>query len=148
MIDSREFPIGQMFSIQNRIYYHDTDAGGVVYYATYLEHLEEGRYEFFRSLGIELAEYAKNGVEFPVVHLEVEYKSPARFADSITITTAVERTGNASIHFVQEIKRGDQLLVKAKTVWACIGIDFKSIPLPGRIREALEAAMQKVRGIP
>ncbi|MDP3142443.1 MAG: thioesterase family protein [Candidatus Omnitrophota bacterium] len=125
------------FFIENKIYYHDTDCGGVVYYAKYLEHLEEGRAQLCLSRGINLSEYAKNKVAFAVVHEEADYKSPARCSDTIRIFTQVERIGNSSISFVQEIKRGDTLLVKAKTVWACVGADFKTQTIPDEIRKRL-----------
>ncbi len=58
-----------MFHIDKKIYYHDTDAGGAVYYESYLKHLEEGRTEYCRSVDIDVAEYAKNGLIFPAVRL-------------------------------------------------------------------------------
>lgn len=127
------------FSIERRIYYHDTDAGGVVYYADYLKHLEEGRTEFCRSRGVYPGELKERGIMFPVVHVEVEYKSPARYADIIRIVTAVEKTGGSSIHFVQEIFREERLLVKAKTVWACVGADFRPMPVPAEVAAKLAA---------
>jgi acyl-CoA thioester hydrolase len=123
--------------IENRIFYHDTDAGGVVYYAKYLEHLEEARFEFCKQKGVDSAEYADKGILFPVVHLNVEYKAPARYGDIIRIHTVIEKVGNSSIHFLQEIKKADKLLVQARTVWACIGKDFKARSLPDEIKKAL-----------
>lgn len=123
--------------IQNRVYYHDTDAVGVVYYARYLEHLEEGRAEFCRAKGVDLSAYMRKGVRFSVVHLEIEYKAPARYGDSINIITRLDKIGNASLHFFQEIKRGEALLLKAKIVWACIGDDFKARSVPDEISRLL-----------
>ena len=125
------------FYIENRIYYHDTDAGGLVYYGAYFAHLEEGRNEYCRSRGIDLAEYAKKGIQFPVVHAEVEYKAPARYGDKIRILTRLERIGNSSLHFLQEIRRDDCLLVKARVVWACIAEDLKAQAVPQEVRQAL-----------
>jgi acyl-CoA thioester hydrolase len=125
------------FIIENKIYYHDTDSGGLVYYAAYLEHLEEGRAEYCRSKGVILNEYALKGVVFPVVHAQIEYKAPARYADTIRIYTRVEKIGHSSIHFLQEIKKDKLVLVKAKTIWACIGNDFVSREVPPEIRKAL-----------
>ncbi len=122
------------FYIENRVFYHDTDSGGVVYYARYLEHLEESRSEFFRSKGVDLAEWAKKGAHLPVVHLEVDYKAPARYGDTIRIFTRLEQMRNSSVIFSQEIKRGEAVLVKAKTVWACVGDDFKIRPLPEELK--------------
>ncbi len=96
------------FYIEKKIYYHDTDAGGVVYYASYLKHLEEGRTEYCRGKGIDLAEYAASGTIFPVVHLEVDYKSPARYGDTIRVLTRPEKVGNAYLCFSQEIKVGER----------------------------------------
>lgn len=127
----------QEFFIENKIYYHDTDSGGVVYYARYLEHLEEARSEFCRSRGVDLVKYASDGVIFPVVHIEVDYKSPARYGDLIKIFTKVEKLGNASIHILQEIKTGDRLLVKAITVWACVDKNLKPQRIPEAVKNAL-----------
>lgn len=125
------------FSIERRIYYHATDAGGVVYYANYLKLFEEGRTEFCLNRGLDLGELMGRGVMFPVVHVEAEYKSPARYADMVEVATRVEKVGRSSVHFYQEILRKGQLLVLARTVWACVGSDFRSRPLPEDIAEAL-----------
>lgn len=122
---------------EKRIYYHDTDAGGVVYYGSYLKHLEEARTEYFRSLGIDLVEYAKNGIIFPVVHLELDYKSPARYGDIIRVFTTPEKVGNASLNFTQEIRRGEVTLVTAKVVWACVNKDLKPTRIPEEIRSKI-----------
>ena len=120
--------------MEKRIYYHDTDAGGVVYYGAYLKHLEEARTEYFRSLGVDLVEYAKDGTIFPVVHLEIDYKSPARYGDVIRVFTRPEKVGNASLRFIQEIKRGETTLIIAKITWACVNKDLKPTRIPEAIR--------------
>ncbi|MDD5422748.1 MAG: YbgC/FadM family acyl-CoA thioesterase [Candidatus Omnitrophica bacterium] len=124
--------------LEKKIYYHDTDAGGVVYYASYLKHLEEARTEYFRAIGIDIAGYARQGVIFPVVHLEVDYKSPARYADTVKIFTKVEKMGNCSIDIMQEIKKGDVVLVKARTVWACVSAQMKPRRIPDDMRKTVE----------
>lgn len=123
------------FFIDNRIYYHDTDCGGVVYYAHYLRHLEEGRFQLFLAQGIDLGALAQKGIVFPVVHVEVEYKAPAHYGDCIRIFTRLEKIGNSSLTFAQEIKRGEQLLVKAATVWACVDKEMKPQSVPEEIRK-------------
>lgn len=123
--------------LENKIYYHDTDAGAVVYYARYLEHLEEGRSEYCRARGIDLFEWSQKGVNFAVVHTEISYKSPARYGDIIKIYSRVEKIGASSLYFVQEIKRQQSLLVSAKTVLACVGNDFKPKPIPEEIKKKL-----------
>ena len=122
---------------ENKIYYHDTDAGGVVYYANYLKHLEEGRSEFMLTRGINTVKYASEGFIFPVVHLEVDYKSPARYGDVIRVYTRSEKVGNASVSFSQEIKIGDRTLLEARIVWACVGPDMKPKRVPEAVRKAL-----------
>jgi len=132
------------FFLEKKIYYHDTDAGGVVYYASYLEHLEEGRTEYLRSKGIDVAEYARNGIIFPVVHLEIDYKTPARYGDSIKVFTRPEKLGNASLSFSQEIKRGETTILQAKTVWACVkqnGSGIKPTRIPEEIRKSCECTI-------
>lgn len=119
--------------LEKRIYYHDTDCGGVVYHASYLKHLEEGRTEFLRAMGIDIGELAHQGTIFPVVRLEVDYKSSARYADVIQIITSIEKLGYASMHFEQEIKRGDDLLLKAKVVCACVDAGLKAKPIPAEL---------------
>lgn len=125
------------FYIENKVYYHDTDAGGVVYYGRYMDHLEEGRNEFLRHKGIDLSAYAKKEVLFAVVRAEVDYKSPARYGDKIKIFTSVEKVGVASAQFLQEIKIGETVLVKARVVLACISGEFRAQAIPEEIRRAL-----------
>ncbi len=125
------------FFLEKRIYYHDTDCGGVVYYATYLDHLEEARTEYMRKRLVDVKDYAAKGVLFAVVHLEADYKSPARYGDMIKISAGIETIGNASIHFAQEVKRGDALLIKARVVLACIDNKMKARRIPEEIKERL-----------
>ena len=125
------------FYIEKKIYYHDTDCGGVVYYANYLKFLEEGRTEFCASRGVSMKELADKGIVFPVVHVEVDYKSPARYQDTIQIYTAVEKIGTSSVHYNQMISRDGVTLIIAKTVWACVGSDFKIQPVPQEVKKAL-----------
>ncbi|MDP3789805.1 MAG: thioesterase family protein [Candidatus Omnitrophota bacterium] len=125
------------FSIKRKIYYHHTDAGGVVYYGRYLDFFEEGRTEYLHKRGIIVPEYHKKGIMFIVVSIEVDYKRPARYSDEITIFTHIGKLGNASIEFLQEIKKEDTVLVTAKVVLACIGSDFKVKPLPIEIKQTL-----------
>lgn len=123
--------------IEKRIYYHDTDAGGIVYYASYLKYLEEGRTEYCRAHGIDVAELAKNGIVFPVVHLEIDYKRPARYGDLIQVFTKPEKIGNASLCFSQEIRNGESILLQAKTIWACVNKDLKPVRIPEAMRMKL-----------
>lgn len=124
--------------IERKIYYHHTDAGGVVYYATYLHLLEEARVEFLKENGLDMKALMDRGIVFPVVHVEADYKSPAKYGDRVRIFTKIEKIGSASIIFIQEIKRDEALLVVAKTVWACTGVDFKVRRVPDDFKEVFK----------
>ncbi len=125
------------FHLEKRVYYHDTDCGGVVYYANYLKYFEEARTEYLRSLGIDTAEYAANGNLFAVVHMEIDYKCPARYGDIVMVSAKIETIGNASMHFLQEVKRGSTLLAIAKIVLACIDSKMKARRVPEEMKEKL-----------
>lgn len=123
--------------LDKKIYYHDTDAGGVVYYAAYWKFLEEGRTEFCAQRGCDVGEMFNQGIAFVVVHAEADYKSPARYGDTVSVHTRVDSVGNSSIRFSQEITKGGVLLVAAKIVWACVSRDFKTQKVPDRVRAAI-----------
>lgn len=125
------------FCLEKKIYYHDTDAGGVVYYGSYLKHLEEARSEYFRSIGIDTAEWANNGIIFPVVHLEIDYKSPARYGDIIRVFTRPENVGSASLSFIQEIERGETRILLCKITCACVNKNMKPTRIPEEIRSKI-----------
>ncbi|MBU2102740.1 MAG: YbgC/FadM family acyl-CoA thioesterase [Candidatus Omnitrophota bacterium] len=118
-----------------KIYYHDTDCGGVVYYANYLKYMEEARTEYMRERGIDLCALAKNGVLFAVKNVSIDYKAPARYADTLTIATRIVRQKNVSIEFVQEIRKDTQLLVSATTTLVCINQEFKPQAIPDSLQK-------------
>jgi len=124
-------------SIEKKIYYHDTDCGGVVYYANYLKYSEEGRSDYLSSRGISLKDLGAQGVYFVVAHTELDYKFPARYQDIIKVSTRIEKIGRCSIDFVQEIVKEETVLVKTKTTLVCINKDFKPVPLPDSVKEKL-----------
>lgn len=116
--------------IRKRVYYHDTDCGGVVYYANYLKYLEEGRTEHFQSRGIDFRVLAEQGLHFVVAKVEIEYKKSARYLDTLTITTGIDRARSSVVHFQQQVSVGDTLVAEAKVVIVCVGTDIKPRPLP------------------
>ena len=94
------------FSWPVRVYYEDTDAGGVVFYANYLRFMERARTEWLRHLGFEQdALVERDGVLFVVSRTEVDYRQPARFNDLLNVTVELVRTGGASLRFRQEVRR-------------------------------------------
>jgi len=124
--------------IEKKVYYHDTDSGGAVYYAGYLKYLEEGRSEYCYSRGIDLKALGRSGTYFVVAHTEVDYKSPARYFDILKVRTQVEKTGTASIHFRQKISKANLSVLDSKTVWVCVGEDFKPKAIPEEIKKSMQ----------
>jgi acyl-CoA thioester hydrolase len=126
------------FYIEKKIYYHDTDCGGVVYYANYLKHLEEARTEYLLSKGISLQEMAEKDIWFVVARVEIEYKSPARYQDTLKILTRIEKTKIATMKIFQKIMKDNTIVVEAYTTLVCVGKDFKPKPLPEEIKKSLD----------
>ena len=127
------------FSWPVRVYYEDTDLGGVVYYANYLRFMERARTEWLRSVGIEQDRVRDElGLLFVVVSCDVRYLRPARFNDALEVTVNVSDTGRASLTFEQQVLRADEKLctgvVRAASVAART---FRPKPLPARLQEAL-----------
>lgn len=92
------------FSWPVRVYYEDTDSGGVVYYANYLKFMERARTEFLRSLGYEQDQLLQElGILFAVHSVNIQYKKPARFNDELNVVTSISSLGKASIHFKQSV---------------------------------------------
>lgn len=126
-----------------RIYYEDTDAGGVVYHANYIKYLERARTEYFRDHGFLVAELARDGFVFPVVKLDIDFKSPALHDDLLFITTRPVRVGGSSVTLCQQIVRvnDDKLLVLGVVTIACISPAFKARRIPLEVRTMLEAEL-------
>ena len=87
-----------------RIYYEDTDCGGVVYYGNYLKYFERARTQYLEERGLSVAGYMKEGTVFVVVHAEVDYRSPARYGDRLIIETVVSDVTAASFSFSHVIR--------------------------------------------
>ncbi len=122
-----------------RIFYHHTDCGGVVYYANYLNFLEEARTEYFEQRGIIILELAKKGVLFVVVHQEIDYKAPAFYADTLEVISRVSDIGASKIEFAYEIKNQNGKTVSlAKTVLVCVDKNLKPVAMPEEIRVRLK----------
>ncbi|MDY7033418.1 MAG: YbgC/FadM family acyl-CoA thioesterase [Thermodesulfobacteriota bacterium] len=122
-----------------RIYYEDTDCGGVVYYANYLKYFERARTEFIRERGLSLMDYMSEGTSFIVVRAEVDYKSPGRYNDVITITTSVSEVSGASFTMEYTVLRKEdgKLLASGMTRLASINKEGKPTRLPKNLMETL-----------
>lgn len=121
-----------------RIYYHDTDCGGVVYYANYLKYMEEARTEFFEARGIYLKELAENQTLFVVIRQEIGYKTPAFYGDILEINTTILNISQLRIEFFHEIKKeGGQVVCLAKTFMACVDKNIKPKAIDKSLKEKL-----------
>jgi len=110
-----------VFTWTVRVYYEDTDAGGIVYYANYLKFFERARTEWLRSLGIDQQTLRdQHGAIFVVRSASVDYLASARLDDEVTLTLGIEKLGRASIQFVQQAWRGDTLLAGAAVKVGCV----------------------------
>jgi len=103
-----------------RVYYEDTDAAGIVYYANYFRFIERGRTEFLRSLGHDQNALMKEGIAFAVRSANVEFLKPAKLDDLLTVETAIAALGRAQVTFAQRIRRDTEMLLDAKIRVACI----------------------------
>jgi acyl-CoA thioester hydrolase len=108
-------PPDTVFDWPVRIYYEDTDAGGVVYHANYITYMERARTEYLRDLGIEQDTLSReHGIIFAVRSVEVHYLAPARFNDLLRVSVSRPVGRGASVNFYQTVCRGDDTLVTAQ----------------------------------
>ncbi|OAP37868.1 4-hydroxybenzoyl-CoA thioesterase [Sinorhizobium glycinis] len=133
-------------SLIQRVYYEDTDFSGVVYHARYLHFMERARTDYLRLLGVEQASLAiegdAEGLVFVVHRMEIDFKSPARMDDILTIETTTEKAGGAKMVLQQEIRRAGALLIAAKVIIAVINGQGR----PRRLPEALAAKFLAAQG--
>ena len=122
-----------------RVYYEDTDAGGIVYYANFLKFFERCRTEWLRALSIDQIRLAADdGLMFVVQELACAYRTPARLDDQLEVLAQVSRVGGASLTFVQQVRRGELLLASGEVKVACV--DARRMA-PARLPAALLAAL-------
>lgn len=125
-----------------RVYYEDTDSGGVVYYANYLRFLERARTECLRDMGFSQSQLLHENVAFAVRSASVEFLKPARLDDELTVVSHVESLGHAQVVFAQRIERGGELLLDAKIRVACFDpVRGKAAAMPKEIHEKFKALL-------
>src|SRR5450631_4569045 len=111
----------EKFEIACRVYWEDTDAGGVVYYANYLKFMERCRTDWLRLLGVDQYRLRlERQLQFAVVSVAVDFLRPAILNDEIVVTAELERLSGATIYFKQTVARGDVQLIDASTRVACL----------------------------
>ncbi len=124
-----------------RVYYEDTDSGGVVYHSNYLNFMERARTEWLRALGFEQT-FLKDelGVIFVVHSMSIAFKQPAKFNDLLTVSSEIEKMGHGSILFLQKIMRDGQLLVQAQVKLACVdALTLKPTVIPQSVKLKMES---------
>jgi acyl-CoA thioester hydrolase len=127
--------------MEKRIYYHDTDAGGIVYYGQYLCYLEEARTEFLETKGLSIQMFKDRGLGYAVRQCNVSYKSPARYGDTLICTATLTKATAVQLIFDQKIidKKDGRVIVEAEVSLACLNNDFKPTPIPEDLKERLTA---------
>ncbi len=123
-----------------RVYYEDTDAGGVVYHSNYLSYMERARTEWLRKLGYSQASMAAElGVVFAVRHAELDFKSPARLDDELVVDTIIINYRKTSLVFKQTIMKGEYVLCAGQVTIVCINADsFRPCAIPEILLRELE----------
>ncbi|MGD1984351.1 MAG: tol-pal system-associated acyl-CoA thioesterase [Chromatiaceae bacterium] len=129
------------FSWPIRVYYEDTDAGGVVYYANYLRFFERARTEWLRALGFEQTKLVgRSAIVFAVRRAEVDYLKPARLDDDLSVASEVALNGRTRLNFDQRLLRGDTLLSTARIQVVCLHSgNLRPAAIPMDLRERIDA---------
>ena len=134
------------FALQVRVYYEDTDAAGIVYYANYFRFLERGRTELLRSLGHDQNALMKEGIAFAVRSASTEFLKPAKLDDLLTVETTIASLGRAQVYFAQRVLRDMELLLDARVRVACIDpVRGKPLPMPRALYQQLSALAESPR---
>jgi len=113
-----------------KVYYEDTDAGGVVYYANYLRFMERARTEYLAELGVSVAELHNAGQLLVVTHIDIDYRRPAHLGEVLDVTTELEEAKTVRVVLRQRVSRQGTELVDARVTFACVDRDGKPQRLP------------------
>jgi len=121
-----------------RVYYEDTDAGGIVYYANYLKFAERARTEMLREAGVDHAKIlTESDVAFAVRRCDIDYRAAARLDDQLSVHTTVTHIGGASLGMKQEIHKDDQLMTVLDVTLVCMKLSGQAVRIPGEVRTIL-----------
>jgi acyl-CoA thioester hydrolase len=135
---------GRAHVLPLRVYYEDTDAAGIVYYANWMRFLERGRTELLRLLGMQhSALREERGVNWVVRRCTIDYLKPARLDDAIEVVTRCGELRGASLEMIQDARRGEEILVHAELLVACMGEGGRPVRLPPHVRTALAGMAHK-----
>ena len=127
-----------------RVYYEDTDAGGIVYHANYLKFAERARSELLRDLGTDNSSLlAKHGVLFAVRDCQVTYRRPAKLDDALEVHTNITSVGRATLSALQTVQRSDEVVAELVIRLACLDASGRPKRLPEEIRTAFQSLRQQ-----
>jgi acyl-CoA thioester hydrolase len=131
---------GQTFQFPVRVYYEDTDAAGVVYYANYLKFMERARTEWLAAIGFPLAAFEReHGVVFVVHRCEIDFRQPARLNDDLAVTVEVAHRGASRLVARQDVRRGDDILTAARVTLACVdAARWRPVRIPAPLAQRME----------
>ena len=131
---------GKVFVLPVRVYFQDTDAGGVVYHASYVNFMERARTEWLRTHGYSNAGLMKEfGVVFVVRSLKLDYLKPALLDDLLNVTAQIKEIGRSRLNLLQSVLRGDELLTEAEVHLVCVSLEgFKPVSVPEVLRQRLK----------
>lgn len=124
-------------SYRVRVYYEDTDMGGIVYHANYLRYIERARSDWVRQLGNDQNAMREAGIVWVVRKIEAEYLSTAKFEDILTVETTMDSISGARLVMGQTVKRDDKPIFKATVTAVCMNAAGKPVRLPAEIRALL-----------
>ena len=122
-----------------RVYWEDTDAGGIVYHASYVRWMERGRTEYLRAIGLDQRALRASGTRFVVKSMTIDFRRPALFDDSLLVCTQCTTSRAASLILRQRVVRGAEEMAQAEVLCAAIDDDDRPLRLPRPIRERLGA---------
>ena len=127
-----------------RVYYEDSDAGGIVYHSQYLNFMERARTEWLRSLGYEQTELtAQFGIIFVVRNIQIKFKKPARFNDAIVVHSQLASMGRSRMVFKQTIIRDGQVMTEADVEVVCIdAVNYTPVTIPAPIQQSMKKMEQ------
>ena len=130
-----------VFNWDVRVYYEDTDAGGIVYYANYLKFFERARTEWLRGIGVGQQELLEqHNALFVVKSVSADYHAPAKLDDTVRLTLSIAKMGRASIVFLQQAWRGETLLNTAQVKIGCVDSSMRPRAVPDAVAERMRAA--------
>lgn len=134
----------QVFTHQHRVTYGECTVGNHVYYARYLDLLEEARGEFLRSLGIPFLQLQEQGFIFPVIEVQVRYRGMARYDDVLRIEVWLGEMKGVKLAFAYRVLNAEgKLLVEGSTIHACVSLEEKPVRIPAEVAAKLETFLVK-----